>query len=430
MGPLSIEIIDSSEVESVPSHQKVERHRGCPTRVRTLRTLSELHEFREIWDLWCDDPYSDMDFYLTSARCRVGFVRPHVLVMYRDKIPDCMLIGRLEQRHVQLKVGYKTICEPMVKQLSFLRGGLLGNASTENCQLLARELKRSMRREEADCVELTGMTKNSNLSKATSAEFNYLFQGHFVLFQERWWFNLPNSYQGFQQGMARKYRHEFRRHQRKLANDFPENAYIRRYCCEEEVDELVRRVEIVSTKTYQRALKVGFRPDTEVLEFLRSAARREGLRGYVLHLNNVPCAYFIGNKYRNTFYGDFIGFDPYFGKYSPGLLVLMRGIEECFDSTSRVTRFDLGLGDRAYKRMICNHSQQDGSQYLYAFSWTGLKLNLLRSSLCLLDLVARKLISKSGLLQQLKNAWQHGLCSRSSGEIRTSSECNVRKAGI
>jgi hypothetical protein len=100
-----------------------------------------------------------------------------------------------------------------------------------------------------------------------------------------------------------------------------------------------------------------------------------------------------------------MGFDPQFGKYSPGLHVLMHSIEECFDPNMRATQFDLGWGDRQYKRVICNHSRLDGPLYLYARSWCGLKLNLLRSTVSLLDLVARRLLARSPFLQKLKKTW-------------------------
>lgn len=73
----------------------------------------------------------------------------------------------------------------------------------------------------------------------------------------------------------------------------------------------------------------------------------------MLYHDKKPCAFFIDKHYKNTFHGNFMGFDPQFGKYSPGLLVLRHRIEECFDPGYYATQVDFG-GDRQCKRVICN----------------------------------------------------------------------------
>ncbi len=392
-----------------------------PTMVYTARTVAELEQLRETWVAWCDDPNADMDFYLASERCREEIVRPHVMVVYRGCRPDCMLVGRLEHCHLKMKVGYVTVAEPKVHRLFFLQGGLLGNASEENCQLLMRELKRSLREGEADSAELARVLPDSNMDRAARAEFQGLSLGHCAPRFEHRWLELPESFEVFLKNMPRKNRHELRRHEKMLTHDFAGRTRIRCYRDEGEVDELFRDAETVSARTYQRGLGVGFQMDDEVQESLRIAAHNRGLRGCVLYLDDHPCAFFIGKHYRDTFYGHFMGFDPQFGKYSPGLLLLMHSIEECFDPDYRATRVDLGWGDRRYKRMICNQSQQDGPMYLYPPSWRGMKLNVVRSAAAFADREGRKLLDKSVFLQKVKRAWQ-GRLKKSKDEHSTGSE--------
>ena len=100
-----------------------------------------------------------------------------------------------------------------------------------------------------------------------------------------------------------------------------------------------------------------------------------------------------------------MGFDPEFATYSLGLVFLLRAIEDCFDPDMDVVRFDLGWGDREYKRIICDHLQTDGPQYLYASSWTGFTLNVLRSGVSLLDLAATTLLRRSEFLRRWKKVW-------------------------
>jgi len=415
MGISASAVLDRPTPEQSTFSQEYGRYRTGvrnPSAVRVFRTLGELEGLREYWNQCCDDPDADIDDYIASARCRSGFVRPHVIVVYRDGRPDCMLIGRLESRRLRLRVGHVAIFEPKVRLLFFVQGGFIGNTSEENSQLIARELKQCFQNGEADSAEFSRLSKDSTLLNAAEAEFGFLGCGHFIPIHEHRWLELPGSFKEFLQSLSRKTRHEFRRHERKLAEDFAGRTHIHCFREEDEVSELANEVEKISAKTYQRALGVGFSTDPHVLESLRTTARKGGLRGCVLYLDREPCAFFIGKHYRDTFHGYFMGFDPEFGKYSPGLLVLMHSIEECFDPNMRAAQFDIGWGDRQYKRVFCNQSKQDGPLYLYAVSWTGLKLNLLRSTTCLLDLVARKLLSKSSFLQQFRRARQDKLQRR------------------
>jgi hypothetical protein len=391
--------------------------------VRIVRTVQELEELRDIWNLWSDNPDADVDLYLALARCRPDFVRPHVMVVYRRGRPDCMLIGRLERCQLKLRVGYATIFEPKISQLFFVPGGFVGNRSEANSHLLARALRRCLQRGEADGAELAQQAKDSNLCKAAESKFGVFSSGHFTPLHEHRWVELPGSFKEFLQSLSRKNRHELRRHEKKLAEDFAGRTQIRCYRRENEVNELAGEVEKVAAKTYQRALGVGFRPDVEVLESLRTTARQGGLRGCVLYVDDEPSAFFIGKHYKNTFHGNYMGFDPKFGKYSPGLLVLMHSIEECFDSDMRATKFDLGWGDRQYKRIVCNQSRQDGPLFLYALSWNGLKLNFLRSIVSFLDVEARKALAKSTFFQKAKKLWQSRLQKLKSSTHSLEREC-------
>jgi hypothetical protein len=388
-----------------PTPGRVALRGGSPT-VRIVRTLAELEELEGIWNAWCDDPNADLDFYLASARCRPDIIRPHVMVLYRDGRPDCMMVGRLECCPLKLKVGYTTLFEPQVRRLFFLQGGFLGNFSAENIRVLLRELKKSLQGGEGDHAELARVIPNSVLDQIIRNEFSSLCTGQFAPLHEHRWAELPATFEQFLQGMPRKNRHEFRRHQKRLASDFPGKVKFRCYRHEHEVDELARAAETISAKTYQRALGVGFQPSAEVLDYLRAMARKDGMRGCALYVEEQPCAYFIGVQTKDSFHGNFMGFDPQFGKYSPGLLVLMHSIEHCFDPDSRATRIDFGWGDRRYKRVICNQSRQDGPMYLYSRSWAGLKLNCLQSATSFVDLSARKLLARSTFLQKMKRLWQ------------------------
>ena len=64
---------------------------------------------------------------LTSTVSCLGTVQrrfrtARVMVVYRDGLPDCMLIGRLERTRLALNVGYTTLFRPHVRRWFFVQG--------------------------------------------------------------------------------------------------------------------------------------------------------------------------------------------------------------------------------------------------------------------------------------------------------------------
>jgi len=391
--------------------------------MRIFDSIPDLEQLRAVWYSWCHDPNADPDFYLAAARARPDFERPHVIVIYRGNTPDCMLVGRLEQTTLDLKLGYTTLFKPSVRRLFFVQGGFLGNQSQENSEYLICSIMQSLQKGEAHTAEFARQRIDSTLYR-TAKEVGFLQRGHFSPVHQHRSLRLPDTFDKFVRGMSRHNRHEFRRHEKQIA-DVPGAGQVHCYRSEDEVADLVREVEKVAKQTYQRGVGAGFRTDRETLEFLKVAARKGELRGCVMHIAAQPCAFFVGNRYKETFHGRFMGFDPRFASYSPGLMVLMHSIEECFEPHTRATQMDFGWGDRRYKRAVCNEVWQDGPIYLYPVAWKGTILNLARSLTSFLDLIAREIVSSSTTLLKVKKAWQRCLTSASMPHFAT--ELDLKK---
>src|SRR5262245_36825147 len=109
-------------------------------RVRTIRDYSEIEEIREIWSAWHQHPNSDIDFYLTVMQSMPGILRPHTLLLYRDRVPRALLIGRLEHAQIQLRIGYRNLVKIRVRQITFIYKGYLGENSPENTELFIKEI--------------------------------------------------------------------------------------------------------------------------------------------------------------------------------------------------------------------------------------------------------------------------------------------------
>jgi len=96
----------------VPTNQQVS--------IQIIRSVPEIEGIRRIWTRWHHHPNSDVDFYLHILRSRPEILRPHIIVIYRGGQPEAMLVGRLERRHIECRIGYKVVLRLQAAALSFI----------------------------------------------------------------------------------------------------------------------------------------------------------------------------------------------------------------------------------------------------------------------------------------------------------------------
>jgi CelD/BcsL family acetyltransferase involved in cellulose biosynthesis len=138
---------------------------------------------------------------------------------------------------------------------------------------------------------------------------------------------------------------------------------------------------------------------------LRAAAQKAALRACLLYICERPVAFTSGILSNKTLYGTFMGYDPGFKKYGPGLQTLMRLIEESFEPSGRVVRVDAGSGDSPYKRAFFPSSWEESPVWIFAPSARGLSLHVLKLVSTLLHALAMRLLAKSDHLRKLKKMW-------------------------
>src|ERR1700740_3462162 len=88
-----------------------------PPAVRTFRTVPELQGLKKVWASWHRHPNSSLEFFLMQVRLRQEIARPHVIVVYRDGIPDCILAGWLWSGHQTINLGGAQIALPKARTL-------------------------------------------------------------------------------------------------------------------------------------------------------------------------------------------------------------------------------------------------------------------------------------------------------------------------
>lgn len=384
---------------------------GSEFEVKVLRTLEEVEQLRGAWHSMQWNPESDIDFVSFIVKVRPEIIRPHVIVVYRNGQPVTLLAARLEQGHLDIKIGYKVICRIKIRQIGTFYGGFMGQTTSEIAEIVVRHLVRSLREENADILMWSGVRCRSELHDLLNRLPGLMCRDYLARAAGHWSMSLPLSLEEILKGkMSKHFRAFARRIVRHLERDFPDTL---RYICfskPEGVEQLYKDVLQVAKKTYQWGLGVGFRDTEEQMQRLRLEAEKGWLRGHVLYIKGQPVGFWICTVYQDAGYSVSTGYDPAFAKYNVGTAMFLHLIDEM--CREKVKRFDFGIGSSFYKERFGEAVTQEAILSVFAFNIRGISLNALRVFTGLPVLLGRNILQHLGLEQKIKTLWRNNLTHR------------------
>lgn len=397
------------------NHDSVAQESGLGSRrVRVLRAVDELEELRPIWTSWQRHPNADMDLYLRTVRSLPGVIRPNVLVLDGADGPKALLLGRLEHGAVEVRIGYRSLIKCRARIMTFIHGGHLGGASPLDSEALMLKVLSLLKQREADAAFFNNIDTRSSIYQTATVMPGFLVRDHVPIISVHRKMLLSASESDFFQGLSSKHRKKLRWQVKKFADQFGPAVRRRCFMYPDELDVMFRDVEIVAKKTYQRGLGVGFHDDPDTRDRMAIAARVNSLRAHVLYIGDAPVAFWIGVLYHTTFHSQFMGYDPDYGKHSPGMFLILKVIEDlCNAKCSDVAEgIDFGLGDAQYKTVLGNMEWRDASFFMFAPSLTGVFLNALRTSGELLNRTGIRVAASIGLTTKIKRLWRDAVICR------------------
>ena len=280
--------------------------------------------------------------------------------------------------------------------------------------MLVQEVVGSLRHGEADIAFFNHLRADSPLYAALGHLRGLLSRDYFPALQVHRSMTLPASVEEFWLRFSPKVRKNQRWQAKKLLNDHSGNVRIHCFREASELERMIQDVEQIAKKTYQRGLGVGFADSAVTRKRLYLNAEKGWLRTYVLYVQDRPCAFWSGTLYSREFHSDYMGYDPDYGKYSPGMYLIMKVIEGfCGASGEKeISGIDFGLGDAQYKEILGNLNWQDASFYLFAPTLRGAGLNAVRTPILLLDRIGRKLVERANMLPKIKRLWRNRVAQR------------------
>lgn len=383
--------------------------------VRVVKTPEEVEGLRQWWESWPGNRDSEIDSYMTFLESNPSTVRPHVVVVERGGKPDAILVGRIDRGLIACRLGYLKLNVP-AKIMYFVYGALRGNASKEDCDLIVASILESLSHREANVAYMNFLREDSDLYRAAVQKPSVLCRDYLRLTQPHFTTTLPGSPEEFYGGLSSGARWQAKSKQKKLIKDFDGDVRIRCFHEVAELDTMVQDLEQVARKSYQRGLGVGFLDTPTARTQLRLKAERGWLRSYILYLGDRPAAFWMGDVNDGTFGSDYLAFDVDFGKYSPGMFLICRVIEDFCKSTKGVNAIDFATGHAQYKEVLSNQQWSETSAYIFAPTIRGIGLNSIRSLVGGVDQVVKNVLVRTNLLQRVKKAWRASARSKAAAQ--------------
>jgi hypothetical protein len=370
-------------------------------------TYEEVERLRPIWESLQHHLNSDIDFFCTIAKCRDNVLRPHVLVLREDGVAKDLLVGRVEIGDIELRIGYKTVFKIKAKLLVILHRGFLGHEDEFTARKLFEELLNILNRREVDAILFHRLDRNSFFRRLLAAKSGLLCGDPFSPVMVHWGMTLSKSLDDVILGMKSRHRSWLRRKRHKvdaLSAEHQGQVTFRIFSEKQDIPTLWNDLEFVAKKSYQRGIGVGFMQTEEQMRRLSLAAEKGWLRACVLYVDNVPCAFWLGNLYKGVFGSESMGYDPKLSYHEIGTIVIVKMLEYLCQIGAK--ELDFGFGEAFYKQRLGNICMEEMNIYLFSPTLKSVSINCTRMLFEALDMTIRKTLVATGLYEKIKKYWR------------------------
>jgi hypothetical protein len=336
----------------------------------TATNFEEIEAIRPIWEqMQHNEPFAvpnaDVRRYVAGIKALGDETQPYIVLVKIGGRPAAMVIGRIERRPIVFKLGYKTISRRTLKCLSVVYGGVIGQPPRDLCVLLLGELTNTLRRRKVEMIFFNHLRTDSPISRLCEAMPHFMTRSHYVLAQPHWQTDIPETVDEFYSRMSKSRKQRWYRNIRNL--DKMSSSGIKVVCYRDinDIEYLIDVVCKIEKSTYKNGLNIGFTDSVLNRALLEQAARDDWLRAYVLYVRGEPCAFQLDIRYGKTQYTEYGSFNPRWGRGSPGIVLLLKVLEElCHDP--EVDAMDYGFGDARYKEKLGTNCWLEKSVYIYA----------------------------------------------------------------
>jgi|SRR5208283_4151818 len=370
--------------------------------VQVATSLQAVEALQPHWKLWADSPETDLDCYLHRLKTDPTILQPYVMTVFENGIPQGMLVGQIVKRRLSTTVFFVNIRGPEATVLEVLRGGRMGLESCPIDKLLALHLFHATKSAGIDLLLLQRFPLQSGL-------FRELQQLPDLAIKPQVPHTFCYSALPLTAALGRrapvfsgKNRRETRRKLRILERAFPDKVAFKCFSAPGESDIGMRDAAKVAVTSWQYFLGQDSLNTEQTKNNLGFLASRGWLRVYVMYISRTPCAFLIGQTYKNTFYCQHAGYNPEFARFSVGSLLTSWALDNLL--SAGVQQVDLGEGRQEHNRRLGCRIQEEGGVHVYPPTWRGLQLGLFFAAAQMVRSVGRWTVTELRL-DRLSSTW-------------------------
>lgn len=200
------------------------------------------------------------------------------------------------------------------------------------------------------CVLGDGPMERHLLATAKNSGFEFFLDSSL----EYPYIELPTTWDEFYGGLAKKFRYNIRNSQKLLAE--VGELSLERITDEKDVRRFLDHAYLVERRSWKESAGTSLTTNKRQAEFhsrLAPIAASNGIfRGYILYLDGSPIAHVYGLLSDNVFYSLKLSYSEQFRKYSPGIVVTARAIQDLI--LTGVEYWDFSGPTEEYKRRWTN----------------------------------------------------------------------------
>jgi hypothetical protein len=345
--------------------------------LQTIRDLREVEDLREVWKPWQKTRDSDLDFFSGIVRSQGENCRPHVIVLTRNARPDALLVGLRYRTKIPLRLCSVAMPQPEINVLEFVYGGLLGNATQENCAVLVQGVMQSLAEGEADVALWEQLDVHSALYTCALQLPSLVLRDHSRCLRDHWFMSFPRDLDAFLSSLGRSQRSKLRRKYKRVLNCFPGRVQVRSFRTIADLEQAISDMERIARTSVKHQLGLGFLDTLQTREQLRVEAVRGWLRIYILYVEEEPVSFWQGTLYEGCLQADHVGFDAAWVAFSPGIVLFLNILENLRDAD--VNTVDLGCGNSQFYQCFGTERRPEARVQICAPKLNALQLNLLHT---------------------------------------------------
>ena len=372
--------------------------------MRVLRRREEIEPLRGDWERLAVHPDQNWDLYWSAIRLQTPAPSPYVVAVPGDGRLEAVLAGWVESGAVDLQLGYWKPLRVPVRRIVVPTNGLLGRSDEATARSLVETLVEDLREGRADVALFHFLEEGSPLHcAARGVPVGFRMRDRVPERRIHRYLHLPRTFEEYHRGHK-----GLMQKVRKFEREFEERYEYRLLTREDEIEAFCLGADAVVSRTYQRALGVGFLNSTEDRVRLETAARQGLWRAFVALVDGKVAAFWCGCQSGECVSLWWTGYDASLQEYSPGLVSSTRMIEQLI--ARGVTVVDFGGGDAPYKERLAEAARWEESVCLFAPSLRGSLAHGVRAVDAALGNLTRTRLK--GLARRVKTPWRRLMAKR------------------